>query len=132
MYHSGEMVSDESVKDFVRKKLGCDCSEDVFSYIKNERDVEVGGVRLRNRINIGNRLLVYVMEGSAGVLDKLTAVLRAGKGDRDANAFNRFRLVLVTDDKSLKKTAFDTFKAISGLDEKVHFHVMGKNEVIGL
>ncbi len=125
-------MSDESVKDFVRKKLGCDCDEEVFNYIKNEKDVNAGGVKLRNRINIGNRLLVYVMDGNAGNLDKIAAVVRTGKGDRDTNAFNRFRLVLVTDDKGLKKTAGDTFKAISGLDEKVHFHVMGKNEVSGL
>jgi hypothetical protein len=126
------MVSDASVKDFVRKKLGCDCDEEVFNYIKNEKDVSAGNVRLRNRINIGNRLLVYIMEGNAGNLDKIAAVVRAGKGDRDTNAFNRFRLVFVTDDKGLKKTADDMFKAIPGLDDKVHFHVMGKNDVTGL
>jgi hypothetical protein len=125
-------VSDENVKDFVRKKLGCDCDEEVFKLIKNEKGVETGGVKLRNRINIGNRLLVYVMEGNAADLDKIAAVVRAGKGDRDTHAFNRIRLVFVTDDKGLKKTAGDTFKAITGLDEKVHFHVMGKNEVTGL
>jgi hypothetical protein len=124
-------VSDDRVKDFVRNKLGCDCAEDVFDHIENDRDFDAGGVLLRNRINIGNRLLVYVAEGDA-VTGRIPALLKAGKSDRDAGGFNRFRLVVVTDDKKLKKTAMDAFKAMPGLDEKVHLHVMEKSEARNL
>jgi len=126
-------VNDESVKEFVRNKLGCDCSEDVFDHIENDRDVDVGGIMLRNRINIGNRLLVYVAEGAPGVVPgKIPALIKAGKSDRDSGGFNRFRLVIVTDDKKLKKAALDAFKTMPGLDEKVHLHVIEKKEALKL
>ncbi len=124
------MVSDESVKDFVRNTLGCGCDEEVFKHIVNVRDVEAGGVTLRNRINVGNRLLVYVAEAdTAAILEKLPALVKAGKDERDTRRFNRFRLVLVADDKTVKKAAFEAFAALGRMDEKIHLHVLGKNDV---
>jgi hypothetical protein len=126
------LMSDESVKDFVRNTLGCDCSEDVFGHIENERDVEAGGAALRNKINVGNRLLVYVVEANTGILKEMSALISAGKKERDSRGFNRFRLVLVSDDKKLRKPAFEAFKAIGATDEKIHLHVIGKKEAAGL
>jgi hypothetical protein len=126
------MMSDESVKIFVRNTLGCDCAEEVFSHIENERDVEAGGATLKNKINVGNRLLVYVVEAHADILKAMPALVSAGKKERDARGFNRFRLVLVSDDKKLKKRSLEAFKAISASDQKIHLHVIGKNEAKGI
>jgi hypothetical protein len=122
-------VSDESVKKFVRETLGCDCAEEVFSQIENEHGASAAGIELRNKLNIGNRLLVYIVE--AGLKD-LEALINAGKGDRDARGFNRFRLVLLSDDKKFRKTAFDAFKTLPAVDDKVYLHVIGKAVVSDL
>jgi len=126
-------VSDESVKDFVRNKLGCDCAEDVFRQIENQKGASAGEVTLRNKLNIGGRLLVYVVEpDTAEFIKSIPGLLKAGKDERDARGFNRFRLVLVSDDKNLKKSAFDAFKKYEGLDDKVHLHVISKSEALSL
>jgi hypothetical protein len=126
---SGETLGNEHVKDFVRNKLGCDCAEEVFKHIENEKDARAGGVKLRNKLDIGGRLLVYIVEPDKGTFgDKVPVLLKAGKDERDARGFNRFRLVLVSDDKDLKKVALNAFKNYKGLDEKVHLHVISKSE----
>jgi hypothetical protein len=125
-------MSDESVKDLVRNTLGCDCAEDVFSHIENERDVKAGGAILKNKINVGNRLLVYVAEADEDVLEGMPALVSAGKKERDARGFNRFRLVLISDDKKIMKRSRDVFKAMGISDEKIHLHVIGKKEANGL
>ena len=130
---NGETVSDESVRDFVRNKLGCDCAEEVFRHIENERGASAGGVALRNKLNIGGRLLVYVVELDTKAYERnILPLLRAGKDERDARGFNRFRLVLVSEDKKLKKAALEIFKNDTGLDEKIHLHVITKGEAMGL
>lgn len=124
-------MSDESVKDFVRNTLGCDCAEDVFRHIENERDINTAGITLRNKINIGNRLLVYVIE--PGDLQKeMPRLIKAGRDERDARGFNRFRLVIVSDDMAMRERAFILLKGLPGVDEKVHLHVIGKAGVSGL
>jgi hypothetical protein len=127
IHMDGDTVSDEKVKDFVRNTLGCDCAEDVFKHIGNERGVKAAGLTLKNKIDVGNRLLVYVVEPGVGDLKKeMTDLIKAGKEERDARGFNRFRLVLVSDDLALRETAFKAFKGLPGTDEKVHLHVIGK------
>ena len=121
-------MSDENVKGFVRNVLGCDCAEEVFSHIENEHDKSAAGIRLKNKINVGNRLLVYVVE-PGDLAKEMPALIRAGKDERDARGFNRFRLVLASDDGGMKKRAFTMFKGLPGIDEKVHLHVLGKAEV---
>ncbi len=119
------MVSDRNVKEFVRKTLGCDCAEDVFKHIENEHDVKVAGITLKSKINVGNRLLVYVVE--PGDLPKeMPALIKTGREERDARGFNRFRLVLVSDDAALRERAFKAFVRLPEVDEKVHLHVIGK------
>jgi hypothetical protein len=74
-------MSDGRVKEFVRNTLGCDCAEEVFEHIENEKGVEAGGIRLRNKINVGNRLLVYIVEagGDAITIKAMPALIAAGK-----------------------------------------------------
>jgi len=125
-------MSDESVEDFVRNTLGCDCSEDVFRHIENERNVKAGGVTLKNKINVGNRLLVYIVEAEDSVLKEMPALVLAGKKERDSRGFNRFRLVLVSDDKKLRKPSFEAFEAMDVPDERIHLHIIGKKEAMEL
>ncbi len=124
-------MSEENVKRFVRNVLGCDCAEEVFQHIENEHNVKAAGYALRNKINIGNRLLVYVFE-PADLAKEMPALIRAGREERDARGFNRFRLVLVSDDISMRERGFKMLKGVPEVDEKVHLHVIEKAGVSAL
>ncbi len=126
------MDCEARVKEFIRDSLGCGCDEEVFRHIMVERGVRVGGATLVRKINVGNRLLVYVLEAGADTIKQLPLLVKAGRGERDARGFNRFRLVLLSNDKNLKRAAFDAFNAIEPLDEKVHLHVLRKDEAKGI
>lgn len=127
-----DTMSDERVKSFVRKALGCDCAEDVFKHIENEHDVKVDDVILKNKINVGNRLLVYIaeMNGPEAIHEHLEALVKAGKKERDTKQFNRFRLVIATHRLAdISKAAAQEFKKAPELDEKVHLHVIDEKDV---
>ncbi len=125
-------MSNENVREFVRNTLGCSCAEDVFRHIENERGMEAGGVVLRNKINVGNRLLVYVVEAGTGTLAEMPALVAAGKEERDSRGFNRFRLVLASDDNKLKRRSLEAFNALGATDDKIHLHIIGKAEAESL
>jgi len=125
------MVNNENITTFVQSILGCGCPEEVFHYIDCQCDIKINDIAVKNRVNIGNRLLIYVVEvnESDPVSQILTLLYNAGKKDRDSSGFNRFRLVLAADIlDDIKKPAEDIFKAINK-DEKMHLHVILKNSI---
>ncbi|MBM4146679.1 MAG: hypothetical protein FJ240_10495 [Nitrospira sp.] len=125
------MVNNENITTFVQRILGCGCPEEVFRYIECQSDIKINDLAVKNRINIGNRLLIYVAEvnESAPVSRILPLLCDAGKKDRDSSGFNRFRLVLAADIlDDIKQDAEDIFKAINE-DEKMHLHVILKNSI---
>jgi hypothetical protein len=86
---------------------------------------------LRNRINIGNRLLIYIVEvhNTDSLKHVLPILIEMGKKERDNSKFNRFRLVAASDniDKT-KKVAEDIFRTIEK-DEKIHLHIILKTDL---
>jgi hypothetical protein len=121
----------ESIKTFVQKILGCGCPEEVFKYIDCQFNIKIDDIVLSSKINIGNRLLVYVVNinDQKTVKNLLPFLVSTGKDERDNLKFNRFRLVLATDKlNEIKGTAETIFNAISK-DEKVHLHVIDKKKV---
>jgi hypothetical protein len=121
----------ESIKTFVQKILGCGCPEEVFKYINCKSNIKLNDIVLSSKINIGNRLLVYVVNvnDQNSVKNILPFLVSTGKDERDNLKFNRFRLVLVTDKlNEIKGTAETIFRTISE-DEKVHLHVVDKKKV---
>ena len=126
------MKSEERIKSFVQETLGCGCPEEVFDIIECEQDVKLeDGMVLLNRINIGNRLLIYIKEcdSDSSLEGELSRLLDLGKKERDYRGFNRFRLVIITDkNEDLKNRAQELFDHHSNKDEKVHLHVLEKEE----
>jgi hypothetical protein len=125
------MPDHENIKTFVRQTLGCGCPEEVFEYIDCQSNITLNDIVLRNRINIGNRLLIYIVE--VHNIDSLKHVLpiliEMGKKERDNSKFNRFRLVLASDNiDETKKVADDIFKTIEK-DEKIHLHIIIKTDL---
>ena len=122
---------DENIKTFVKNTLGCGCPEEVFEYIDCQSNIKLNDVVLRNRINIGNRLLIYIVEVHNGdsLKNVLPLLIATGKKERDDLKFNRFRLVLASDNiDETKKAAEDIFKTIDK-DEKIYLHIIFKTDL---
>jgi len=122
----------EAIKLFVQQILGCGCPEEVFEHIDCQFNIKLNHeIILRNKIKIGNRLLIYVLEvNNAGPIKSILPFLvAAGKTERDNLRFNRFRLVLVTDKSDELKQAVESMFNTINKDDKVHLHVVHKETV---
>jgi len=126
------MIKNENIKVLVRQTLGCECPEKVFKYIDCQHDIKLNNdILLSYKINIGNRLLIYIIEvnDSNFMKSNLSTLTYMGKNERDKRGFNRFRLVIVTDKTSeIKQVAHTMFRVLEDKDEKVHLHIVNKNE----
>ena len=119
------------IKTFVQQKLGCGCPEEVFAYIDCRSNIPLDKILLRNKINIGNKLLIYILElnDSDSLKETLTSLVNAGKEERDRGGFNRLRIVLAADKPSIvHKHAFDIFDTLEK-DERIHLHVVHKDDI---
>lgn len=126
------MNKKEKIKNFVQKKLGCKCPEEVFEFIDLKQNFKLDNdILLNARLNIGNRLLIYVLELNSPHLLKnnFAAIIAQGKRERDSKKFNRFRLVLIAEEeKDIAKSAIPLFNSLIKKDEKMHLHVLKKHE----
>ena len=121
----------ENIKIFAQQTLGCGCPEEVFQHIDSQSNVQLNGIVLSRRIKIGNRLLIYIVEttDADSVKHNLAFLVASGRKERDSIGFNRFRLVLTSDDTGeVKKVAEEMF-AVINRDEKVHLHVIPKKSI---
>jgi hypothetical protein len=121
----------EKIKAFVQNTLGCGCPEEVFQHIECHSGVNHDGITLLYKINIGNRLLVYVfpVDTSDSLKELLPKIVDIGKKERDSSGFNRFRLVLAADDgEAMRAITEDLFNSIEK-DEKIHLHVLPKSDI---
>lgn len=115
----------EKIKAFVQDTLGCGCPEEVFRRIECVSSIQLEGFDIRYRINVGNRLLVYivVLDPEYSLEERMPKLLEIGLRERDRAGFNRFRLVLATDNRDTLEYAKDLFKRIRK-DDKVHLHLL--------
>ena len=127
------MTNNEKIKLFVIQTLGCACPEEVFQYIDCQHNIKLNDdILLHNKINIGNRLLIYIVEMNSPDLikRKLPILIQTGKKERDNSGFNRFRLVVVTESvNQIKHIADSVFKNLKDKDEKIHLHIIHKKEI---
>ncbi len=125
------MLNKESIRDFVRNVLGCLCPEEVFTNINLQDDVILDkDVVLASKIDIGGRLLIYVIKSSEieSIETVLPMLVFKGIAERDSKGFNRLRLVLVADDlEKTKQLANDVFSTLEK-DEKTHLHIVHESE----
>lgn len=127
------MTNNERIKLFVIQTLGCACPEEVFQYIDCQHNIKLNDdILLHNKINIGNRLLIYIVEMNNPDLikRKLPILIQTGKKERDSSGFNRFRLAIVTDKvDQIKHVAGSVFENLKDKDEKIHLHIIHKKEI---
>jgi len=128
------MISNQSIEKFTREILGCDCPAEVFQHIDCQDRTSLGKNDPRSfRIDIGHRLLIYIAEYNDrdALADTIQALTAQGKQQRDSLGFNRFRLVITTDEPdTIAERAQATFAALNP-DDKLYLHVIHKNDFPG-
>lgn len=118
------------IKNFVRESLGCACPDNVFENITvTERsDIFSAGCTV---YEIGGRLFVAVFVPVAwqDMTARLGQLVDAGKQYRDQHGYNRFRLVIVTENNDAEKHLQVAYDSLPNIDGKTHLHVI-KPEVL--
>jgi len=110
------------LRRFVRDTLGCGCPDEVLAAI--EADEVAGPPMPRWRLDVGGRLLVWVVDGDRAAAGVVAACLRAGVEERDRLGFNRYRLVVVGEDPGVGRAARAAFDAGWVADGRVHLHLL--------
>ena len=121
----------EDLRDFVRHALGCGCPDEVLEDIRYTPPRLVGAHE-PGRLEVGGRLLVHLLpiRGENDVAG-YRAALERGLSQRDADGFNRLRLVLVASDRSALRAAAVAAATLGAekTDERAHLHVMLSEQV---
>jgi hypothetical protein len=83
-----------------------------------------------DRVNIGNRLLVYIFrtDDPELVIRELPRIVRAGLEERNVKSFNRFRLVLATDEARAGAAATRAYLKLDFTDDRTFLHVVKKSQ----
>lgn len=124
------MADMEKIKAFVQDVLGCGCAEEVFRIIDLRQEAMAG--KPYDRINVGNRLLVYVFRiGEPGFASReLPGIVRSGIRERDDEGFNRFRLVVATDNPRVEIAAMKAYQALDFTDDRAFLHVVENEQIL--
>ena len=123
------------VQRFVRETLGCTCPDDVLANIDFSRDVAVGGVTGSRRINVGQRLLIYLLESDDTELlgRQMQELITHGTAERNREGFNRFRLVVASrNTEIMSRPAQRAFDESARSDERIHLHVVDRSTIARL
>ena len=119
------MVTNEELKAFVRNTMGCGCPDEVFLHMECRSDTKIEGVPLRARIDVGNRLLIYVYKWdlSGSLQEILPRLVDMGTRERDELGFNRFRLAIAVESPGDLEDAEMLFKSVAK-DDQVYLHII--------
>ena len=124
-----------AVKEFVVNVLGCGCPEEVFLDIElNKTPDPVGAIPLVFEIRVGGRLFILGVT-DRNILssdDALAALVAVATKIRDNMKFNRFRLVVISDDTDCEAILLPRFAQLPGLDDRIHLHVVKKELINGM
>jgi len=125
----------EKLTGFIRGTLGCGCPNEVFETIESNR-VAVGALPgVATRIVIGDTLLLYLVAPASiqELTDTIAELADSGRRDRDANRYNRFRLVVSDESNETERAgAAAAFAQEAGSDEKMHLHFVDAATILGL
>ena len=116
------------VKRLVRSELGCACPDHVFERIEIfPASSGFAGLPGDHLIAVGNRLLLLVISSSTWqeVVDQLEHLCASGRQLRDAQGFNRFRMVVAVPEVAVARAALAAhFDAAVDHDDRMHLHVI--------
>jgi hypothetical protein len=116
------------IRSFVQESLGCTCPEEVFQQIS----LDDGDGQIARKIRVGGRLLVYILDAgrATDLPGAVSEALRDGVRVRERDRFNRFRLVVVSDEpERISGTVEAAFSGSASRDPKTHLHVLHADRV---
>ena len=126
-------VPKEEIKKFIREDLGCTCPDEVFELISVVHDpVEFNDLQKGYLYEIGGKLLVYLVmtHDWSSLIDSLEQIFNRGREKRDAEKFNRFRLVVVTPNiQPARQILLRQFDKLSERDERLHLHIVTPDQL---
>lgn len=119
------MRAPPEIERFVRETLGCGCPDTVFADVRVTRGALLPGAPgAAWWLEIGGRLLIAVTTDEAGLAGRLPAVVQAARERRDADGFNRFRLVVATGPRTDAAALRTAFASLAAGDERLHLHLV--------
>ncbi|MBL4711861.1 MAG: hypothetical protein JKX75_05080 [Gammaproteobacteria bacterium] len=125
--------SDKLIEEFVRGPLGCNCPAKVFEQIDIvDNPTEFEDFSANDLIKIGGILLVLTLKVDdwISIQPRLEAIFKRGIELRDTLKFNRFRLVVATEDaKKAAQSLEEHFTTFNAMDEKIHLHVVTPDQL---
>lgn len=120
------------IERFVRGTLGCQCPDGVFRSVAIDRLAPVAGRPPVLQLIVGSRLLIHIVatppDGLAtGWIEQLAA---SGRATRDRHGYNRFRLVIASQDALALPRDIDTrfVRAVAG-DDRAHLHLLAPGQL---
>jgi hypothetical protein len=123
----------KDIERFVREVLGCQCPDEVFRSIEAAPGpVLEPGIRVKERIVVGQRLLIYLVDSweERDAVRLLESMVAWGIRDRDDHGLNRLRLVMSSSFHEEVSGEFKkAFQALSQSDERVHLHVVSRESL---
>ena len=118
---------------FIRDVLGCTCPDEVLADIVVVPDPDgFAGLPVDFLLRVGGRLMVGIWASDApgDVGEILSRCFSAGRALRDAEGFNRFRLVVASDDPDADANRLrPAFDGLAALDAKLHLHVIARSQL---
>lgn len=123
-------VDRQSLEEFVRGTLGCQCPDEVFRSISLDHQRAPGCAWPFARLAVGDRLLIYVLEAQALTTAAVSALASQGRAERDAKGYNRFRLVIASDTPArLIDAARAGFARVADEDDRAHLHLLASDQL---
>ncbi len=122
----------DSIRRLIRKELGCDCPEEIFDEVVVGYPSIFGSPNIPSSVQVlvGHRLLVSLVpvRDLQDVAKDGKQLLLDGKGIRDENGLNRYRLVLVG--RVSKDVMDELHKEASDMDDRMHVHLIEPDRLI--
>jgi hypothetical protein len=115
------------IVNFAMHVLGCGCDNSVFDSIEKEDHCILNcGVKLRKKIIIGKRLLIYIADADDIRPEDIKNVIGEGIAER-----NSMRYAIVTSRVSeLAASYLSEFGCMPGKDDKTHIHIVSDEDAI--
>lgn len=120
------------IVNFAMHVLGCGCDNSVFDSIeKEDHSILNCGVKLRKKIVIGKRLLIYIADADDIRPVDIKKVITEGVAERNIMGYNRLRLAIVTPYVSDLAAAYlCEFGCLHGKDDRTHIHIVSDEDAI--
>jgi hypothetical protein len=120
------------IVNFAMHVLGCGCDSSVFDSIeKEDHSILNCGVKLRKKIVIGKRLLIYIADADDIRPVDVRNVITEGVAERNIMGYNRLTLAIVTPYVSELAAAYlCEFGCLQGKDDRTHIHIVSNEDAI--